>query len=171
MFFSVTCRTEYATRLEKGPMRATIALVDEARGLRVAELDLVLRVAGQERDLGAAERLDAAGAVDLVDGEEKAVEREAGLEGQRTGHGQDVADLDLARLGGQDRREPRHADRHPRCPQEPATAEASRSVLMLPPLHVGSSVLLVIGTWLVGTQEMHGQPSIGLRGCQRRLRH
>jgi hypothetical protein len=78
-------------------------LVDEPRRLGVAELDLVLGVTRQEGDLRAAEGLDAARAVDLVDREEQPVERQLRLEGERAGHRQHVADLHLAGLGPSER--------------------------------------------------------------------
>src|SRR4029434_9386468 len=69
----------------------------------VPELHLVLGVAGKQRDPRAAERLDAPRAVDLVHRQLQAVERQLGLEGERAGDRQDVAHLDLTRLGASDR--------------------------------------------------------------------
>ena len=87
------------------------ALVDQPLRFRLAQVDLVLRVAGEQGELGAAERLDAAPGIDLVHRELDPVERERGLEGERPRHGQDVADLDLARLGADDRGEGRDGRR------------------------------------------------------------
>src|SRR3989442_14933954 len=88
----------------KRPDQCGDALIDQPRRLGVAQLDLLLGVTRQQRELGPAQRLDATGRVDLVHRELQAVERELGLEGQRPSHGQDVAELDLFGLGPADGR-------------------------------------------------------------------
>jgi hypothetical protein len=99
-------------------------LVDEARRLRVAHLDLVLGIPREQHDLRPAERLDAARAVDLVHRQLQTVERQLRLEGERAGDGQDVADLDLARLGAANRgrAERGHGARGADSAEEAATA-------------------------------------------------
>ena len=83
LFFSVTCRTEKATRLENGPISTHTPWSMSRAASELPSSTFCWVSPGEQRELGPAQRLDAAGGVDLVHGELQAVERELGLEGQR----------------------------------------------------------------------------------------
>src|SRR6266508_496250 len=144
-------------------------LVDEARGLGIAELDLVLGVARHQRELRAAQRLDAARGVDLLRREREPVERQPRLEGERARHGQEVADLDLARLRPEDRRKARDGRRRARagekCPPADRPTRQTRFVLAhrCPPLLAGMSVTAPPGCEAPSARERSTRP----RTCQR----
>ena len=103
MFFSVTWRTENATRLEKGPISAVTPWSMSRAASELPSSTLFWVSPGSRVIFAPPEGLDPARAVDLVDREEQPVERELRLEGERAGHRQHVADLHLAGLGPPER--------------------------------------------------------------------